>query len=55
MKEFNFKIKIMTKNEMRKFASKRGCESHYSGKDKRFYFRGFSFVKMDINALINSK
>lgn len=31
-----------TKNEIKKFAAKRGETAHYSGKLKKFFFRKFS-------------
>jgi len=39
-------MKITTKNEIRKFATKRGETSHYSGKLRKFFFRKFSNPSM---------
>lgn len=52
----------MTKEEMKKFANERGCEYHYSGKEKKGYIwpsGSGPFFRcrpiMNIHSLINKK
>lgn len=46
---------MRTKAEVKEFATARGYEAKYSGKQKKWYLFRFPYFKMDIHKLINAK